>query len=302
MDRFEEMRVFVRVSDRRSFTDAAEDLQLPRATVTNAVKRLEARLGTRLLERTTRVVTPTLDGEAHYQRCVQLLADVEEAESAFRTGVPKGLLRVNMSGTLARYFVVPALPALLERYPELELHIGEADRVVDLVREGVDCVLRAGSLHDSSMVARRVALLEQVTVASPAYLARHGAPATVEQLSAHRAVNFISTATGKPFPLDFDVDGVNRQLTLSSTVSVSGVEAYTAACLAGLGLVQLPRYHVRAELEQGLLTVVLPGCPPRPLPVSVLYPHSRQLSPRVRLFADWLRELFAARGGVAGIA
>ena len=294
MDRFEEMRVFVRVSDRRSFTDAAEDLQLPRATVTNAVKRLEARLGTRLLERTTRVVTPTLDGQAHYQRCVQLLADMEEAESAFRTSVPKGLLRVNMSGTLARHFVVPALPALLARYPDLELHIGEADRVVDLVREGVDCVLRAGDLHDSSMVARRVALLEQVTVASPAYLARFGEPKTVDELLGHRAVNFISTVTGKPFPLDFDVEGVNRQLTLPSTVSAYGVEVYAGACLAGFGLVQLPRYHVARHLDSGAFREVLGAWRPKPMQVSVLYPHARQLSPRVRVFVDWLTDVMTA--------
>jgi DNA-binding transcriptional LysR family regulator len=168
MDRFEEMRIFTRIMERRSFTLAAEDLRIPRATVTNAIKRLEARLGTRLLERTTRQVSPTLDGEAHYQRCVRLLADIEEAEGAFRGAAPKGILRVNLQGTLARHFVVPALPAFLQRYPELALRIGEGDRLVDLVREGVDCVLRAGDLQDSSMVARRVALLEQVTVASPA--------------------------------------------------------------------------------------------------------------------------------------
>ena len=138
MDRLEEMRVFVRIVERRSFTQAADDLQLPRATVTNAIQRLETRLGARLLERTTRQVSPTLDGDAYYQRCLRLLADMEEAEESVRNTAPKGLLRVNLQGTLARHFVVPALPDFLERYPGMELHIGEGDRLVDLVREGVD--------------------------------------------------------------------------------------------------------------------------------------------------------------------
>ena len=294
MDRFEEMRIFIRIMERRSFTLAAEDLQIPRATVTNAMKRLEARLGVRLLERTTRQVSPTLDGDAHYQRCVRLLTDMEEAEGAFRSAAPKGILRVNLQGTLARHFVVPALPAFLQRYPDIELHIGEGDRLVDLVREGVDCVLRAGDLQDSSMVARRVALLEQVTVASPAYLARYGAPLDPGQLAGHRAVNYVSTVTGKPYPLDFVVDGEDRLVTLPSSVSVTGAEIYTGACLAGLGLVQVPRYRVADYLAEGKLKVVLAAFPPRPMPVSVLYPQNRQLSARVRTFADWLREVFAA--------
>lgn len=294
MDRFDDMRIFVRILERRSFTAAADDLQLPRATVTNALQRLEARLGTRLLERTTRQVAPTLDGEAHYQRCVRLLADMEEAESAFRSAAPKGLLRVNLQATLARHFVLPALPGFLARYPDIALHIGEGDRLVDLVREGVDCVLRAGELQDSAMVARRVALLEQVTVASPAYLARHGEPHTLADLAGHKAVDFLSTATGKPYPFDFTVDGRSHVAGLAAQVSVTGAEMYKGACLAGLGLVQVPRYGVAQHLADGALKVVLPGMPPRPMPVSVLYPHNRQLSARVRTFAGWLKEVFAA--------
>ncbi|PTN48475.1 LysR family transcriptional regulator, partial [Achromobacter xylosoxidans] len=172
MDRFQEMQVFVRIAERRSFSKAAEDLQIPRPTVTNLVKRMEARLGARLLERTTRQVRLTHDGEAHYQRCVRLLADLEEADGAFLDTSPKGLLRVNAQGTLARFFVMPGLPAFLERYPDIVLQLGEDDRLVDLVREGVDCVLRTGTLQDSSLVGRQIALMPQVTVASPAYLAR----------------------------------------------------------------------------------------------------------------------------------
>ncbi|MBC8733073.1 LysR family transcriptional regulator [Paraburkholderia sp. UCT2] len=292
MDRFEEMRVFVRIAERQSFTRAADDLQIPRATVTNLIKRLEQRLGARLLERTTRTVRLTPDGEAHYQRCVRLIADMEEAEGAFSNLAPKGLLRVNVQGTLARHFVVPALPAFLARFPDIELMIGEDDRLVDLVREGIDCVLRAGVLQDSSMVGRRVAQLQQVTVASPAYLAAYGEPADPDALSTHRAVNYVSSATGKPVPLEFRVDGRDAALVLPSAVSVSGAELYTGAALAGLGIVQVPRYRVDGELAAGRLRVILADYPPPPMPVSVLYPQNRQLSSRVRVFAQWLREIF----------
>jgi DNA-binding transcriptional LysR family regulator len=234
----------------------------------------------------------TQDGEAYYRRCVRLLADVEEAEGLFRDEAPKGLLRVNLQGTLARHFVVPALPAFLARYPDLELHIGEDDRLVDLVREGIDCVLRAGTLQDSSMVGRRVALLPQVTVASPAYLAQHGEPENVEALSAHRAIHYISSATGKAVPLEFTVDGRVTTVQLGGIVSVTGADLYTGSAVAGLGLVQVPRYRVASELADGRLKVLLPGFAPPPMPVSVLYAQNRQLSSRVRVFTQWLRDIF----------
>lgn len=292
MDRFQEMQAFVRIAERQSFTQASEDLQIPRATVSNLIKRVEQRIGTRLLERTTRTVRLTQDGEAYYRRCVRLLADVEEAEGLFRDEAPKGLLRVNLQGTLARHFVVPALPAFLARYPGLELHIGEDDRLVDLVREGVDCVLRAGTLQDSSMVGRRLALLPQVTVASPGYLAAHGEPDSIEALAAHRAIHYISSGTGKAVPLEFTVDGRVTNVQLGAVVSVTGADLYTGSAVAGLGLVQVPRYRVVNELADGRLKVLLADFAPPPMPVSVLYPQNRQLSSRVRVFTQWLRDIF----------
>ncbi len=294
MDRFQEMQVFVRIVERRSFTQAAEDLLIPRATATNAIKRLEQRLGVRLLERTTRAVAPTHDGEAYYQRCVRLLADLDEAEGAFRATQPAGLLRVNLQPTLARNFVFPQLPSFLARYPRIQLHVGEGDRLVDLVREGVDCVLRAGPLHDSSMVARRAADLRQVTVASPAYLERFGTPQSLSDLERHQAVHYVSTATGRPYPLEFETPDGLRLANPPAVVSVTGSDAYTAAALSGLGLVQVPRYRIETELATGLLHEVLPDLPPPTFPVSVLYPRQRQLSARVRVFADWLVACFRA--------
>lgn len=297
LDRFETMRLFVRIVERRSFTLAASDFDVPRSTATQAIKRLETRLGVRLLQRTTRQVSPTLDGEAYYRRCMEILADIEDAEAAFGDSRPTGMLRVDVQGTLARTFVLPDLPHFLARYPGLRLHIGEGDRWVDLVREGVDCVLRVGDLNDSSMVARRIAMLDEVTCASPDYLARHGTPQSLADLDGHVAIGFLSTATGSTLPLEFMEGGELRYVTLPSVVTVAGAETNTTLVRLGLGLTQVPRYHVAADLAAGVLVEVLADCPPRPSPVSLLYPHNRQLSPRVRVFIDWLIETFKARAG-----
>ena len=294
MDRFDAMRLFTRIVELRSFTQAAHDLGYPKATVTHAIKQLEARLGVRLLQRTTRQVTPTPDGEAYYQRCVCLLADLEETEAVFSSAQkqPAGKLRIDLHATLAMHFILPVLDQFCARYPLIELEIGMGDRLVDLVREGVDCVLRVGELGDSSMVARRLALLEQLTCASPAYLAAHGTPENLAQLDGHRAVNFFSTQTGKVWPFDFKVAGQRHSVALPGTVSVNNADAYHACCRAGLGLIQAPRYHLEQALAAGELVEVLPEWRPDPLPVSVLYPHHRQLSARVRVFADWVASLF----------
>ncbi|MRW92986.1 LysR family transcriptional regulator [Duganella sp. FT80W] len=297
MDRFNAMRIFTRIVELESFSKAAEDLQIPAATATYTIKQLEARLGVRLLQRTTRHVSPTLDGQAYYQRCVRILADVEETEAGFgNSGVaPRGKLRVDLQGTLSRHYVLPRLQEFFARYPDIELEIGMSDRLVDLVREGVDCVLRVGELRDSSMVARRVATLQQVTCASAAYFERHGTPHTLEDLRAqgHRAVNFYSASSGKMFPFDFIVDGEQRSVVLPGSVSVSTAEAYAACCASDLGLVQLPRYHVETQLRSGEFREVLAQWRPHAMPVSVLYPHARQLSPRVRVFVDWLSDVMS---------
>ncbi len=288
MDRFKEMQIFVRIADRSSFSLACEDLQIPRATATNLIKRLEQRIGVKLLERTTRQVRLTHEGEAYYHRCVRLLTDLEETESAFKNAPPKGLLRVNLQGTLARYFIVPALGEFMRQYPDITLHVGEDDRLVDLVREGVDCVLRAGVLQDSSLIGRQVALLEQVTVASPAYLERYGVPTSLDSLENHFAVDYISSSTGRPVSLDFMVGNQRVERRLKAKIAVTGADLYTGAAMSGLGLVQVPRYRISHEIADGQLRVVLPSLPPPPMPISVLYPKNRQLSARVRVFTQWL--------------
>ncbi|MBB3654908.1 DNA-binding transcriptional LysR family regulator [Rhizobium sp. BK650] len=293
MDRFDAMRVFSRVVERRSFTLAAEDTGLPRSTVTDAVKQLEARLGVRLLQRTTRHVSPTLDGEAYYQRCLSILADIEDAEGAFAGAKPKGLLRVDVHGTLARHFVLPSLPSFLETYPDIEFYMSEGDRLVDLVREGIDCVLRVGVPQDSDMVARRVAMLDEVTLASPSYIAAFGNPEHPDRLKAHRMVGFRATGSTGPLPLEFIVDGSVRNIAIPATVTVNAAESYISAARMGLGIVQIPRYHAEQDLAAGALVEVLADFPLTQTPVSLLYPRNRQLSPRVRVFIDWLVKVFA---------
>jgi DNA-binding transcriptional LysR family regulator len=293
MDRLDVMRLFTRIVERQSFTLAAQDLEWPRSTATQVIQDLEKRLGVRLLQRTTRHVKATLDGEAYYQRCIAILGEIEDAEAAFSDAKPRGLLRIDVHGTLTRHFVLPALPAFLATYPDLQLHIGEGDRLVDLVREGIDCVLRVGDLHDSAMIGRRVALLDEVTCASPAYVARHGNARNVDDLAGHVAIGFVSSASGMALPLEFIVNGNPRKVTLPSTVTVTSAETYVAAARLGLGLIQVPRYHVQADLAAKTLVEILPDFPPSPTPVSLLYPHSRQLSPRVRVFIDWVTQEFA---------
>ena len=292
MDRFQEMQIFTRIVERRSFTAAAEELRLPRAGVTNAIKRLEQRVGTRLLDRTTRVVAPTLDGQAYYTRCVRLLADLSEMENVFKRGDPAGLLRVSVHPSLAKQFVVPALPTFFDRYPSIELHILEVDRLADLVRDGVDCVLRVGAVPDSSMVAKQLTQLPLVTCASPTYLNRHGRPTTIEALERHQAINYMLPDCARAKPFEFVVDGVLRQITLPGALTVTTPDMYVANAIAGLGVIQLPRHRIDRELVDRKLEILLPHMASPPLPVYVLYPQSRQLSPRVRVFVDFLKEVF----------
>jgi DNA-binding transcriptional LysR family regulator len=290
MDRFDAMRLFARVVERRSFTGAAQDLGLPRSTATEVLKQLESRVGVRLLQRTTRQVALTLDGEAYYRRCLAILSDVEEAESAFTGAKPSGPLKVDVHGTLARHFLMPGLPRFLAEYPGIQLHLGEGDKLVDLIREGVDCVLRVGEPRDSAMVGKRIALLEEGTFASAGYLAKFGTPRQPEDLANHRMIGFVSSATGNVMPLELTVDGKLESFTPALALSVASGESMVAAAQAGLGLIQLPRYHV--ESRGDTLVEVLADYRPSATPVSLLYPHNRQLSPRVRVFIDWVTKEF----------
>ena len=293
MDRLDIMRLFMRIVERGSFTQAAEDMNLPRSTATDVIKTLEVRLGVRLLHRTTRQVSPTPEGETYYRRCRHIVDDIEDAETAFGNVSPRGTLRIDVHGTLARHFIVPALPEFFAAYPDIELHMSEGDRLVDLVREGMDCVLRVGELRDSDMMVRHLATLREVTLASPAYLEAHGIPAHPDDLAeGHVMVGFQSSLRGRILPLEFVIDDRAQHILLPLRISVNAAESYIAAARTGLGLIQIPRYHAEYDIRSGTLVEVLGKFPPAPSPVSLLYPHNRQMSPRVRVFIDWLSGVF----------
>ncbi|RWB72897.1 MAG: LysR family transcriptional regulator [Mesorhizobium sp.] len=293
MDRLDRMRLFVRVVERRNFTAAAADLGLPRSTATEAIQQLEEHLGTRLLDRTTRHVATTLDGQAYYERCLSILGEVEDAEAGFRSAEPRGLLRVDAHPLLTQRFLLPQLPAFLERYPGINLHIGQGDRLVDLVREGVDCVIRAGEPQDSGMIMRRLAMIAEITCASPAYLKRHGTPASPEALEGHQAVCFVSSRTGDILPLEFRMGAGLRQVMLPGRVRVNNSDTAAELARLGFGLLQAPRYRLEKDLADGTLIEVLSDFPPTPTPLFALYPQNRQLAPRLRVFLEWASRIFA---------
>ncbi len=295
MDRFQAMQVFTRVVDANSFTLAADTLGLPRATVSTTIQGLERLLQVRLLNRTTRRLSLTPDGAAYYERCVQILSDLEETEASFRevSRGPKGRLRVDVPASIGRTILIPALCDFHNRYPDIDLVIGMGDRPVDLVQEAVDCAIRVGELQDSSMVAKRIGTFQSLTCASPTYLERHGTPKTIAELKDHHAVHYFSSRTGRTIDWDFVVDGVSTEVKVKGVVSVNDSDAYVACGLQGFGLIQPARYMVLPHLQSGELVEVLPQWSPASMPISVVYLHNRHLAPKVRAFVDWVTELFS---------
>lgn len=295
MNQLDAMRVFVRVAELASFTRAADSLGLPKASTSTAVRRLETLLGTQLLHRTTRRVHLTADGQAFYERCKDLLDDIDELQSMFLRGpqMLRGRLRVDMSSGLARHFVLPRLPEFLDRHPQLEIELSGTDRLVDMVREGFDCVLRVGTVEDSTLAARRLGELPVVNCASPGYLARYGTPHTLEDLEAHRLVHYVSTLGARSPGFEYPAGGGYRTRRMRGALTVNSAEAYVGACLAGLGLIQAPRTGVASLLEDGSLVEVLPQLSAEPMPVTLLYAQRRNLPRRVRAFMDWVADLLA---------
>ncbi len=292
MDRTDQLRVFIKIVETGGFTSAANDLGLPRSTVSTVLKTLEQRLGARLLFRTTRKVSPTRDGLHLYQRGLSVLEDLDELEGLFDTGnLASGHLRVDISSRMARKLFAPALPAFFERYPRIELDFRTSDQPVDLIEDSVDCVVRLGELKDSHLVARRLGSFQRINCASPAYLAAHGAPIQATDLDRHRAVNYISPSTGRPVTWKFSQDGVLQQRELRGSIGVNNAETYVACALAGLGMIQIPWADVRDHLERGELVEIMPDLPPPPLPVAALYSRREHLSPRLRAFLDWAADL-----------
>ncbi|WP_457583613.1 LysR family transcriptional regulator [Ensifer canadensis] len=293
MDRIELFRIFTRVVDCASFTRAADTLDMPRSSVSAAVQALETRVGTRLLHRTTRKVSPTQDGAAFYERCMRLIADVDETENLFRQGEdgPTGRLRVDLPSRIGRLIVAPELAGFLERYPGIDVDLGMTDRAVNLIEESVDCALRVGPRSDSALIARPLGNLKLVNVASPGYLARYGVPQNPEDLARHLAVNYASPSTGRVEEWEWTEGGETRTLAMAGRVTVNSAEGSIACCLAGLGLIQIPAYDVKAHLEAGDLVEVMASHRAEPMPLALLYPHRQHLSRRFQVFAEWLEGL-----------
>lgn len=290
MDRIDVMKIYVRVAELGSFTHAADSLGLAKASTSAAVRELETELGTRLLQRTTRKVQMTQDGLAFYERSRDLLAELDELQSMFQEGDAglSGRLRVDLPVAIARNIVLPALPGFLDAHPRLQLDLSSTDRLVDVVQEGFDCILRVGWLGDSSLVARPLGTFPMVNCASPAYIARFGTPATPADLARHRLVDYAPALGGREALFDYLDGATRRSIGVSCALAVNNSDAYQAACLAGLGIIQAPWSGMAPFLADGRLVAVLPDYRPAPLPVTLLYPSRRHVSRRARGFMDWL--------------
>jgi LysR family transcriptional regulator for bpeEF and oprC len=295
MDKLQAMEVFVQVVDSGSFTRAADNMQLPKATVSTLVRNLESSLAVKLLNRTTRQISVTTDGAAYYERCLSILAEVRDAEESLSTAQasPSGRLRVDVGTGLGRHVIIPALPRFFERYPGIQLEVGCGDRPVDLIEEGVDCAVRGGELPDSSLIARRVGSLHFVTCAAPSYIALHGRPVHPHELQHHQCVNYFSAKTGKIFEWDFAKNDERLQMKLPGRIAVNDSDAYFAATLAGMGVAQMPLFALCPYLKAGQMELVLQDWCVDPLPLHVVYPQNRHLSTKVRVFVEWIAQLFA---------
>ena len=305
MDRIDAMQAFVRVVETGSFTKAAETLHMSKTSVTQLVQQLEARLQVKLLNRTTRKVNVTADGAAYYERVVRLLADIDDAETSLSSASasPRGKLRVDVPSPLARMILVPALPAFHARYPDIQLDMGVSDRMVDLIDENVDCVVRGGTLTDQSLMARKVGDLQLGAYAAPSYLERAGTPLHPRDLedTHHRIVGFLWSRTGKTFPYAMHRDGESVSVQGHYVFAVDDGNAYLAAGLAGLGVLWLPDYMSKPHLAGGDLVRLFEGWRFDTMPLYLAFPPNRHVSAKLRVFIDWIVELMAQHAPVTDL-
>lgn len=290
------MRVFVRVVEAGTFTKAADSLRIPKPTVTKLIQALENHLRIKLLNRTTRRVSVTPDGSAYYERVVRLLGDLDDIESSVTHAKekPRGRLRIDAGAAVTNYIILPALPDFLAKYPDIAVECGVSDRPADLVGDNVDCVIRGGPLLEPSLVARHVGDMRWVTCATPAYLAKHGRPTHPTDLEAgHVLAGYFFPRSGRMRPLIFERDGKRIEIPPNPRVAVNDSSAHFASLRAGLGLGQIISFIVKSGGAQDELVPVLQDWQPAPMPVHVLYPANRHLSIKVRVFIEWVADLFA---------
>lgn len=292
MDKFDAMQRFVQVAQSGSFTQAAERLGLPKSSVSQAVTQLEKHLGTRLFHRSTRSVTLTPDGEHYLPQALQLLAELDALDSQFHRSPEQieGTLRIDMPSRFATSIVLPNLNSWIERYPQVKLKISSSDARVNMVKEGIDCVVRVGTLSDSTLIARPLTHLDVYNLVSPGYIKQFGKPETLAQLSRHRLIDYSSSLSDAPSCFEYEDGAQTRHIDMPSALTVSGTEAYLSACLAGLGIAQIPCSGIEPYLARGELLRILPDAQCAAMPVNLLYPSRRQLPKRVSLFMDWLKD------------
>lgn len=290
MDKIHAMQLFIRVAELESFSRAADTLGLPKGSVSRQIQAQENLLGTQLLHRTTRRVSLTQDGMVYYERAKDLLANLDELDGLFQSDPTSisGRLRVDMPVAVARNLVIPKLPSFLQQYPGIELELSSSDRLVDVIREGFDCVVRVGTLKDSGLIARTLGKLSIINCASPDYLARFGYPENLDDLASHAVIHYAVNLGTRPQGFEFFNGDATVWVKTGGILTVNSTETYHAACLAGLGIIQVPRVGVREALRAKKMVEILPQYRAEPMPVSLIYPHRRNLSRRVHLFMEWL--------------
>lgn len=289
----DQLRIFERVAELGSFTQAADQLGMAKGRVSTVVQQLEADVGARLLQRTTRRVRLTPDGEQFIERCKEVIADAEQLQGMFQPAAAglRGRLRIDLSNALARDLVIPRLPEFLAAHPLLEIGVSTTDRHVDLVQEGFDCVLRIGRLADANLVARPLGVMTMRNLAAPSYLRAHGRPTTLADLAQHRIVHYAAKLSTQGAGWEYQDSGTIRIHPMRSVIVVNGTDAYQAACLAGLGMIQVPVHGTQHLVEAGRLVEVMPDYLAAPMPVSLLYPNRRQMAPRVRAILNWMTQV-----------
>jgi LysR family transcriptional regulator, regulator for bpeEF and oprC len=300
MDKLQAMTLFVRVVETGGIARAAESLGIPNSTATTLLQRLEASLGVKLLNRTTRRVSVTPDGAAYYTRAAAILAELRDAEESLslHAATPRGRVRVDAPTLIARSVIVPALPHFFAQYPEIELALACNERHFDLVSEGIDCALWIGEIGDPSLVARRVGFVYLATCAAPSYIATHGLPTHPRELAQHRCINHFSPRSGETVEWVFSRGAERVQAVFPGYLALEDENSYVSAAEAGLGIAQMPAFVLKEAMERGALDLVLAGWFPEPSPLHVVYPQSRHLSRRVRVFVDWLTSLITDHDGI----
>ena len=296
MDHLQKLQIYVRVVETQSFTHTAETLNLHRPLISKAIKSLEGELGVRLLNRTTRKVNTTLEGQIFYSKALQLLAEFDAVFHSFQskalTAPIVGKLRIDVPISIAKGILIPHLSQFKQQYPQIELILRSSDALIDLIDEGVDCVIRLGELEDSTLIAKRLGNIAMVTCAAPAYLSQYGEPQHLDELKQHYAVNYCSGRQSKVMPWQFTLDAKAHEIKLSSSLLVHDSESFLASALHGLGLIQGVRLAIQPYLDSGDLIEILLNYQTTPKPIHLLYTHKDHVPARLKVFMQWIEQIF----------